>query len=41
MDSNNLDCVKESILKINPNIDIKTTSYSIYKTLVEELGYLK
>ena len=41
VDSNNLDCIKESILKINPNINIKTTSYSLYKTLVEELGYLK
>ena len=41
MDSNNLDCVKNSIVKINPNIDVKITSHSLYKTLVEELGYLK
>ena len=37
MDSNNIDCVKESVLKINPNINIKISSYSLYNTLVEEL----
>ena len=37
MDSNNIDCIKESILKINPNINIKTIGYSLYKDLVEEL----
>jgi len=37
MDSNNIDCIKESILKINPNINIKIIGYSLYKDLVEEL----
>ena len=37
MDSNDVDCVKESVLKINPNINIKVSSYSLYNTLVEEL----
>ena len=37
MDSNDVNCIKESVLKINPNINIKVSSYSLYNTLVEEL----
>ena len=38
MDSNNLDCVKKSILNINPNIEIKITKYNLYKDVVNELS---
>ena len=37
MDSDNLDCVVKSILKINPIIDIKVTGFSLYEDLVKEL----
>ena len=37
IDDNSIECVKESILKINPNINIKVTKYEVWDNIVEEL----
>lgn len=40
IDDNSLDCVKESVLKINPNIKIQVTGHIIWEELLEELKTL-
>jgi len=40
MDDNNIESIKESILKINPNIKIQVTSHVIWEELLEELKTL-
>ena len=37
MDDNNIESIKESILKINPNIKIQVTSHVVWEELLEEL----
>ena len=37
MDSNDVDCVKESVLKINPNIKIQVTKHVVWEELLKEL----
>ena len=37
IDDNLLDCVKESVLKINPNIKIQVTKHAVWEELLKEL----
>ena len=41
IDDNSIECVAESILKINPNIEIKITKRDSWENLVDELKVIE